>query len=75
MLETTIRHKYCENIYIKKQRRSNHGINQVSKGIVVFGTIQHRSIIISKMRRFMTKNCTRDETFLVFEDFDTIVLT
>ena len=47
MIETTERQKYCVNICIKKQRQSNHGVSQVSKSIVIFGTIEHRCIIKS----------------------------
>ena len=45
MAETAERQKYCVNNYINKQRQSNHGVREVGKGIVIFGTIQHKSII------------------------------
>ena len=45
MTQTAERQKYCVNNYINKQRQSNHGVSQVGKGIVIFGTIEHKSVI------------------------------
>ena len=33
----------CVNICIKKQRQYLHAVNQVYKGILIFGTIHHRN--------------------------------
>ena len=47
MTEPTERQKCFLNISIEKQRQYYHCVNQLTKCIVVFGTIQHSSIIMS----------------------------
>ena len=47
MTETTECKTYCVNFCIQKQCQSNYSVNQVSKCIVILGTIGHWSIIKS----------------------------